>query len=165
MWCISLRNCKQRVSQVHFTLVLYGCSVATCPMDICSNLHVRTHGKQIETQLHVQQKPWKLREYFFSLLLTAKFTLFYYASISNFFWIFLAQGENNFRIFENFIIVLFHFSFVFFTLTVYPLRSCRGRAVKTSDFHTGGPRSNPGPAVAPLGKALYPHCLVFRRRL
>ena len=27
------------------------------------------------------------------------------------------------------------------------------------------PGSNPGPAVAPLGKALYPHCLVFRRRL
>ena len=27
------------------------------------------------------------------------------------------------------------------------------------------PGSSPGPAVAPLGKALYPHCLVFRRRL
>ena len=27
------------------------------------------------------------------------------------------------------------------------------------------PGSNPGPAVAPLGKALYPHRLVFRRRL
>ena len=27
------------------------------------------------------------------------------------------------------------------------------------------PGSNPSPAVAPLGKALYPHCLVFRRRL
>ena len=27
------------------------------------------------------------------------------------------------------------------------------------------PGSNPGPAVAPLGKALYPLCLVFRRRL
>ena len=27
------------------------------------------------------------------------------------------------------------------------------------------PGSNPGPAVAPLGKALHPHCLVFRRRL
>ena len=27
------------------------------------------------------------------------------------------------------------------------------------------PGSNPGPAVAPLGKALYPHCLIFRRRL
>ena len=26
------------------------------------------------------------------------------------------------------------------------------------------PGSSPGPAVAPLGKALYPHCLVFRRR-
>ena len=27
------------------------------------------------------------------------------------------------------------------------------------------PGSNPGPAVASLGKALYPHCLVLRRRL
>ena len=27
------------------------------------------------------------------------------------------------------------------------------------------PGSSPSPAVAPLGKALYPHCLVFRRRL
>ena len=27
------------------------------------------------------------------------------------------------------------------------------------------PGSKPGPAVASLGKALYPHCLVFRRRL
>ena len=27
------------------------------------------------------------------------------------------------------------------------------------------PGANPGPAVAPLGKALYPHYLVFRRRL
>ena len=27
------------------------------------------------------------------------------------------------------------------------------------------PGSNPSPAVAPLGKALYPHCLVFRRKL
>ena len=27
------------------------------------------------------------------------------------------------------------------------------------------PGLSPGPAVAPLGKALYPHCLVFRRRL
>ena len=45
------------------------------------------------------------------------------------------------------------------------LRSCRGRAVKTSDCHTGGPQFNPGPAVAPLGKVLYPHCLVFRRIL
>ena len=27
------------------------------------------------------------------------------------------------------------------------------------------PGSNPSLAVAPLGKALYPHCLVFRRRL
>ena len=27
------------------------------------------------------------------------------------------------------------------------------------------PGSNPSPAVASLGKALYPHCLVFRRRL
>ena len=26
------------------------------------------------------------------------------------------------------------------------------------------PGSDPGPAVAPLSKALYPHCLVFRRR-
>ena len=38
-------------------------------------------------------------------------------------------------------------------------RSCRGRAVRASDFHTGVPGSSPGPAVAPLGKALYPHCL------
>ena len=27
------------------------------------------------------------------------------------------------------------------------------------------PGSSPSPVVAPLGKALYPHCLVFRRRL
>ena len=27
------------------------------------------------------------------------------------------------------------------------------------------PGSSPDPAVAPLGKALYPHCPVFRRRL
>ena len=27
------------------------------------------------------------------------------------------------------------------------------------------PGSNPSQAVAPLGKTLYPHCLVFRRRL
>ena len=27
------------------------------------------------------------------------------------------------------------------------------------------PSSSPGPALAPLGKALYPHCLVFGRRL
>ena len=27
------------------------------------------------------------------------------------------------------------------------------------------PCSNPGLAVAPLGKVLYPHCLPFRRRL
>ena len=27
------------------------------------------------------------------------------------------------------------------------------------------PGLSPGPAVAPLGKALYPHCLTFRRRL
>ena len=44
-------------------------------------------------------------------------------------------------------------------------RSCRGRAVKTSVFHTGGPGSNPGPAVESLGKAFYLHCLVYQRRL
>ena len=36
---------------------------------------------------------------------------------------------------------------------------------KTADFHTGGPsfESQPGPAVASVGKALYPHYLVFQR--
>ena len=33
------------------------------------------------------------------------------------------------------------------------MRSCRGRAVRASDFHTGGPQFEP--AVASLGKALY----------
>ena len=32
------------------------------------------------------------------------------------------------------------------------LRSCRGRAVKTSDFHTGGPRFEPRPGSSALGQ-------------
>ena len=37
---------------------------------------------------------------------------------------------------------------------------------RASDFHIPEvPGSSPGPAVASLGKALYPHCLVFWMRL
>ena len=31
-------------------------------------------------------------------------------------------------------------------------RSCRGRAVRTSDFHTGGPRFEPRPGSSALGQ-------------
>ena len=46
------------------------------------------------------------------------------------------------------------------------LRSCRGRAVKTSDFHTGGPRLEPRPGSSALGQgALSPLYSLSRRRL
>ena len=34
------------------------------------------------------------------------------------------------------------------------LNEVHGQAITASDFHTGGPGSNPGQAVAPLGKTL-----------
>ena len=39
------------------------------------------------------------------------------------------------------------------------MRSCEGRADKTSTSISEVPGSNPGPAVTPLGKTLYSHCL------
>ena len=44
-------------------------------------------------------------------------------------------------------------------------RSCYDQAVNTTVFHTRGPWLEYHPAVAPSGKARYPHCLVFQRSL
>ena len=37
-------------------------------------------------------------------------------------------------------------------ITLIPVRSCRGRAIKTFDFHTGGSRFEPRPGSSTLGQ-------------
>ena len=46
---------------------------------------------------------------------------------------------------------LWHFSYKFI-YTTHKRRSCRGRAVRASDFHTGGPRFEPRPGSSALGQ-------------
>ena len=40
----------------------------------------------------------------------------------------------------------------FLLFFAFQTRSCRGRSVKTSDFHTGGPRFEPRPGSSALGQ-------------
>ena len=57
----------------------------------------------------------------------------------------MLHGHDNFAYFVMSVSSLLQAPFVMF-------RSCRGRAVRASDFHTGGPRFEPRPGSSALGQ-------------